>query len=50
MDIIEDNNNILKSTSRCRYEHGFNKKSLVFTEMSANEELNVKYAPNNNLK
>ena len=37
MDIIEDNNNILKSTNICREEHGFNKKYLVLTEMSANE-------------
>ena len=50
MDIIEDNNNILKSTSRCREEHGFNKRYLVFTELSANEELNAKHASNNNLK
>ena len=37
MDIIEDNNNILKSTNICRDKHGFNKKYLVLTEMSANE-------------
>ena len=37
MDIIEDNNNILKSTNICRDEYGFNKKYLVLTEMSANE-------------
>lgn len=37
MDIIEGNNNILKSTKICRNEYGFNKKYLVLTEMSANE-------------
>ena len=37
MDIIEDNNNIFKSTNICRDEHGFNKKYLVLTNMSANE-------------
>ena len=37
MDIIEDNNNIVKSTNICRDEHEFNKKYLVLTEMSSNE-------------
>ncbi|WP_195237744.1 SMI1/KNR4 family protein [Clostridium perfringens] len=37
MDIIEDTNNILKSTIICRDEYGFNKEYLVLTEMSANE-------------
>ena len=37
MDIIEDNNNIVKSTYICRDEHEFNKKYLVLTEMSSNE-------------
>ena len=37
MDIIEDNNNILKLTNICRDEYKFNKKYLVLSEMSANE-------------
>ncbi len=37
MDIIEENNNIVKSTNTCRDEYGFNKKYLVLTEMSANQ-------------
>ena len=37
MDIIEDNSNILKLTNICRIEHGFDKKYLVLTDMSANE-------------
>jgi hypothetical protein len=37
MDMIEENNNIVKSTNICRDEYGFNKKYLVLTEMSANE-------------
>lgn len=37
MDIIEDNNTILKLTNICREKHGFNKKYLVLTDMSANE-------------
>ena len=37
MDIIEENNNIVKSTNICRDEYGFNKKYLILTEMSANE-------------
>ncbi|MHC1748060.1 MAG: SMI1/KNR4 family protein [Cellulosilyticaceae bacterium] len=37
MDIIEDNNTILKLTNMCREKYGFNKKYLVLTDMSANE-------------
>lgn len=37
MDMIQDNNNIVKSTNICRNEYGFNKKYLVLTEMSVNE-------------
>ncbi|WP_291581504.1 SMI1/KNR4 family protein [Clostridium sp. UBA6640] len=37
MDIVEENNNIVKSTSICRDEYGFNKKYLVLTKISANE-------------
>ena len=39
MDIIEDSNNIFKSTNICRNEYGFGKEYLVLTEMSANEVL-----------
>lgn len=37
MDMIEDSNNIVKSTNICRDEYGFNRKYLILTEMSANE-------------
>ena len=37
MDIIEDSNNIFKSTNICRNEYGFGNQYLVLTEMSANE-------------
>lgn len=37
MDMVEDNNNVVKSTNICRSEYGFNEKYIVLTEMSANE-------------
>lgn len=37
LDIVEDKNNILKSTNICRNEHGFDKKYLILSEMVANE-------------
>lgn len=37
LDIVEDKNNILKSTNICRDEYGFNKKYLILSEMVANE-------------
>ena len=39
MDIIEDSNNIFKSTNICRNEYGFGKEYLILTEMLANEVL-----------
>lgn len=37
MDIIEEINNIFKSTNICRDEYGFDKKYIVLNEMLANE-------------
>ena len=37
MDIIEENNNIVKYTNICRGQYGFDNKYLILTEMSVNE-------------
>lgn len=37
LDIIEENNNIVKYTNICREQYGFDNKYLILTEMSVNE-------------